>query len=78
MGVQVKELSNDSGRLVKHKARLVGKDFGQKKRIYFEQIFSPVVKMTTVRVVMGLATSMDLKLAQTDVKSMFLHDDFNE
>ena len=42
----------------RYKARLVMKDFSQKKVIDFEEIFSPVVKMFSIRVVLGLADSM--------------------
>ncbi|CAL5395058.1 unnamed protein product [Camellia sinensis] len=44
-----------SGKLVKYKARLVVKGFRQKKGIDFDEIFSPVVKMTSIQVVLGLA-----------------------
>jgi ATP-binding cassette subfamily B (MDR/TAP) protein 1 len=40
----------------RYKARLVMKGFGQKKGIDFEEFFSPVVKMSSIRVVLGLAT----------------------
>ena len=40
--------------------------------------YSPVVKMTSVRVVLGLAASMDLELGQMDVKIAFLHGDLKE
>ena len=35
-----------SGKVVKHKARLVVKGFEQKKMIEFDKIFSSVVKIT--------------------------------
>ena len=53
---------DDSGKLIKHKARLVVKGFAQTKGIDFDEIFSPVLKMTFVRVVLGLAASKDLEL----------------
>ena len=54
------------------------KGFGQKKGIDFEEIFSPVVKMTSIRVLLGLAASMDLEIEQLDVKTAFLHGDLEE
>ncbi|CAL5331695.1 unnamed protein product [Camellia sinensis] len=68
----------ESGKLVKYKARLVVKGFGQKKGIDFDEIFSPVVKMTSIRVVLGLVASLNLELEQMDVKTAFLHGDLKE
>ncbi|KAL9268540.1 Retrovirus-related Pol polyprotein from transposon TNT 1-94-like protein, partial [Drosera capensis] len=63
---------------MKHKARLVVKGFGQKQGIDFEEIFSPVVKMTSIRAVLGLVAGLDLELEQLDVKTAFLHGDLEE
>ena len=62
----------------RYKARLVVKGFSQKKGIDFEEIFSPVVKMSSIRVVLGLASSLDLEVEQIDVKTAFLHGDLEE
>ena len=59
----------------RYKARLVVKGFNQKKGIDFEEIFSPVVKMSSIPVVLGLAVSLDLEIEQLDVKTAFLHGD---
>ena len=37
-----------------YKARLVAKGFAQKKGIYFDEIFSHVVKMTSIRTILSL------------------------
>ncbi|CAL1369479.1 unnamed protein product [Linum trigynum] len=60
------------------RARLVVKGFNQKKGVDFEEIFSPVVKMSSIRVVLGLAASLDLEVEQLDVKMAFLHGDLEE
>ena len=73
------KLKKDSdGKLLKYKARLVVKGFGQKKGIDFDEIFSPVVKMSSIKVVLSLTASLDLELEQLDVKTAFLHGDLNE
>ena len=46
----------------KYKARLVAKGFKQQRGVDFEEIFSPVVKMTTLRTVLGLVAVKDLDL----------------
>jgi len=50
----------------------------QKKGIDFEEIFSPVVKMTSIRAILGLAAKLDLEIEQLDVKTTFLHGDLEE
>jgi len=55
-----------------------GKGYNQKKGIDFEEIFSLVVKMSLMRVVLDLATSLDLEIEQLDAKTTFLHGDQEE
>ena len=62
----------------RYKARLVVKRSSQRKGIDFEEIFSLVVKVSSIRVVLGLATSLDLEMEQLDVKTAFLHGDLEE
>ena len=63
---------------VMSKAWLVAKGFKQEKGMDFDEIFSPVVKMTTVRFVLGMVVKEDMKLKQMDVKTTFLHGDLHE
>ena len=63
---------------LRYKAKLVVKGFGQKKSIDFEEIFAPIVKTSSIHVVFGLATSLDLEIEQMDVKTVFLHGDLEE
>ncbi|GKV15798.1 hypothetical protein SLEP1_g26549 [Rubroshorea leprosula] len=72
------KLKKDGDKIVRYKAQLVVKGFSQKKGIDFDEIFSLVVKMSSIRVVLGLAASMNLELEQLDVKTAFLHGDLHE
>ncbi|CAN6804210.1 unnamed protein product [Brassica oleracea] len=57
---------------------LVVKGYSQKMGIDYDEIFSPVVKMSSIRVVLGLAASLDLEVEQMDVKTAFLHGNLEE
>jgi hypothetical protein len=61
-----------------HKAQLVSKGFLQVETIYYNETFSPVAKMNCILLVLALATSHKWEVHQMDVKSTFLHGDFQE
>ena len=70
--------TENNGSQLKYKARLVVKGFNQKKDIDFEEIFSLVVKMSSIRVALGLAARLNLEIEQLDVKIAFLHGDLEK
>ena len=61
-----------------YKVILVVKGFQQKAGIDFTEIFSPVVKMSTICMVLSIVATEDLHLEQLDVKTAFLHGDLEE
>jgi ATP-binding cassette subfamily B (MDR/TAP) protein 1 len=44
----------------------------------FDEVFSPVVKLLTLRFLLGVVAHEDLELLQLDVKTAFLHSDLDE
>ncbi|GAA0164220.1 transmembrane signal receptor [Lithospermum erythrorhizon] len=70
--------SDPSTNVPRYKARLVVKGFVRRQGIDFEEMFSLVVKMTSIRLVLGLAAAHDLEIEQLDVKTAFLHGDLEE
>lgn len=69
---------NAEGKIERFKARLVVKGFSQKSGIDYHETFSPVVRWDTIRSVISIAASENLKLAQFDVKCAFLYGELSE
>jgi hypothetical protein len=69
---------NSIGQVQKFKARLVVKVYSQDEGVNFGEIFSPIEKLTSIRVLMSLTTAFDLEIEHMDVKTMFLHGDLEE
>ena len=60
------------------KARLLAKGFTQRELFDLNEIYSPAVKYTSIRVLLAMVNQYDLELEQMDVKISFLHRNLKE
>ncbi|KAD2393513.1 hypothetical protein E3N88_40490 [Mikania micrantha] len=66
------------GSIDKYKARLVIKGFRQKEGVDYFDTYSPVTRITSIRLVLGIAALRNLEVHQMDVKTAFLNGDLEE
>ncbi|GJW76447.1 ribonuclease H-like domain, reverse transcriptase, RNA-dependent DNA polymerase [Tanacetum coccineum] len=67
-----------NGNIIKHKARLVAKGYIQEHGIDFEEVFAPVARMETIRLLLAIAANNKWEVHHLDVKYAFLHGDLKE
>jgi len=67
-----KKIGSD-GKVETYKARLVAKGYRQRQGIDYEETFSPVVMLKSIRILLAIAAHYDYEIWQMDVKTAFLN-----
>nr|GEW25211.1 zinc finger, CCHC-type [Tanacetum cinerariifolium] len=66
------------GKIIKYKAHLVAKGYVQEQGIDFNEVFIPVARIETVRLILALAAYHGWQVHHLNVKSIFLDGDLKE
>ena len=76
--VFAKKLGSCDDDIVHYKAKLVGKGYAQREGNDYNEIFSPIVKHSSIQILLAQVAKYELELDQLDVKSTFLYDNLEE
>jgi len=69
---------NEHGHVDKCKARLVAKGYAQRFGVDYSEVFAPVARWDTIRLIIATAAQRNWYIYQLDVKSAFLHGELSE
>jgi hypothetical protein len=69
---------DEGGAIVKYKARLVAKGYVQKQGIDFDEVYAPVARMESIRMLLAVAAQEGWAVHHMDVKSAFLNGELEE
>nr|GEZ23314.1 retrovirus-related Pol polyprotein from transposon TNT 1-94 [Tanacetum cinerariifolium] len=73
-----KNKRDEENTIIRNKSRLVAKGYAQKKRVVFEESFTPVARLEAFRLFIAYATHKSFTIYQMDVKIAFLYGPLKE
>lgn len=62
----------------KIKARLIAQRYTQVEGIEYNEVFSPVVKYNSIRLLISFVANFDMHLEQIEIKTTLLHGELEE
>ncbi|GJV09576.1 retrovirus-related pol polyprotein from transposon TNT 1-94 [Tanacetum coccineum] len=73
-----KNKRDETGIVIKNKARLIAQCYNQQEGIDYDETFAPVARLEAIRIFLAFATYMNFIVYQMDVKSAFLNGKLKE
>ena len=68
-----KNKSDEHGTVIRNKSRLVAQGYIQVEGVDFDETFAPVARLESIRILLAIASHLNFKLYQMNVKSAFLN-----
>ena len=68
-----KEKKNTKEKVERYKAKLVIKGYSQKHEINYDEVFAPITRLETIRLIIAIFAQHGWRIYQIDVKSNFLN-----
>ena len=68
-----KNKSNEHGTVIKNKSKLVAQGYTQVEGVDFDETFAPIARLESIRILLAIASHLNFKLYQMDVKNAFLN-----
>ena len=68
-----KKKFDEHGTVIKNKSRLVTQSYTQVEGVDFNETFAPVARLESIRILLAIASHLNFKLYQMNVKSAFLN-----
>jgi len=66
------------GSIEKFKAKLVGKDYQQKEGLDYFDSYSPITRITSIRMLIVIVVLHNLDIHQMNIKTAFINRELNE
>lgn len=73
-----KNKEDGNGNIVRRKARMVAQGFSQKFGVDYDEVFAPVARSTTLRVLLSVAGERGYKVQHFDIETAFLNGELEE
>ena len=71
--MDIQEKTKCGRKIETYKARLLAKGYTQKEGIDYDETFSPVAMLKSIRILLSIAAALDYEIWQMDVKTAFLN-----